>query len=293
MSGLRHDTGTLASPVRVGRSMVYEGRVARTGAHDYGNRIERRDESELRKIVAQLAGIPVVLGHPTEGLVGANTRVIGVVERAWIDDSHAAATIRIDDADTIAAIEAGTKELSLGYTVDMAGENQINTRLDHLAIVDTARCGSSCSLRVDCGCDSKKGSSMTRQQTIAALAAVGLSKNHSTGNGTPLSSRSDEYLSARLAAEMEARGERVSSDRRDGAEDDDQHESSAREDGVETTGGQRAYREHVARHNGITTAAPRTDGLTGAAAARADMIARNATGRDRLLATAKTKKGSK
>lgn len=145
-------TGQLARPRRRGNgSVVYDGRIARTGPHQYPGRVERRDAAELARIARQMTGVPVTMAHP-RGLIrdGAPARIIGAVENARVDGDFVVAEIRVDDMEARREIERGTRELSLGYSVDMDGEWQRNTRVDHLAFVDAARCGDACSVRVDC-----------------------------------------------------------------------------------------------------------------------------------------------
>lgn len=141
--------------------MVYEARVARTHSAenplDYGSYVAYRDLAELQRIVDQLPGLTVTMHHP-DGLVaeGASADVIGVVKSARIQDEHAVVEMVVYDAAGISAIEDGTRELSLGYQCNMdALHYQRDIKLDHLAVVDAARCGPTCALRADavgCGC---------------------------------------------------------------------------------------------------------------------------------------------
>lgn len=144
---MRHDRA-LASPQRAGSSTILEGRVART--HGPGNPLvytdgpEYRDASELASIARQLPGTPIRLGH-------SNPRVVGVVTAGRVEGDHAVATMRITDADALAAIADGTRELSLGYDARLDETRfQRDIKLDHLAIVPVARCGATCSIKADC-----------------------------------------------------------------------------------------------------------------------------------------------
>lgn len=146
----------LASPrVQSDGSVIYTGRVARTGDHPYPWGVERRDESELRSIVNQLPGTPVLASHPANGGVlmrGAYGRKVGTVLSARVDGIHAVAELHLDPAG-VALVRAGYEELSLGYLTKAVRGNQTNTRVDHTALVLAGRCGPSCSIRVDCGGD--------------------------------------------------------------------------------------------------------------------------------------------
>lgn len=134
---------------------IFEGRVART--HSPGDALiyrtgpEHRDEAELAVIVAQLAGLPIYLGHPEVfPSKDSGQKIVGTVESGRLDSDTAVGRLSITDDEALAAINAGTHELSLGYRC-VLDENRFQRRieLDHLAIVEMARCGSTCSMRVD------------------------------------------------------------------------------------------------------------------------------------------------
>lgn len=160
---IRFDRGILQRPQRQGGVWILEGHAARVhrpgDALRYAHGDEYRDARELQKLTAQLTGLPVTLGHPP-GLIkdGAKARVVGRIDSAWVDGEHAAVRATIVDETAIEEIESGTKELSLGYETSLdAGGYQRDTRADHLAIVSSARCGATCSLRtdgvrLDCSC---------------------------------------------------------------------------------------------------------------------------------------------
>ena len=164
----RFDRGSLQRPLRRSGSLVVEGYAARVHLpgdplrYDHGN--EYRDLPELKRIIGQLAGKPVVLPHPIKLIKrGATPRIIGRVDAAWLDGELAAVRAALTDRDAAAAVEAGTKQLSLGYELDHvdAAGFQRDSEVDHLAIVSMARCGDTCSLRTDarmdcaatCGCN--------------------------------------------------------------------------------------------------------------------------------------------
>jgi hypothetical protein len=193
---MRFDRGVLSRPKRRAGSLVVEGHAARVHRPGdplrYAHGDEFRDLAELRRIVDALIGVPVTLGHPN-GLIGegAPARVVGRVDAAWLDGEHAAVRMTINDADVAARVEAGTKELSLGYLCGARADGyQTDTEIDHLAIVDKARCGAMCSLRTDarldcsetCGCTqidrssaNKEGVSMADE---AAVIKVQLDEAH-------------------------------------------------------------------------------------------------------------------
>lgn len=162
---IRYDRGQLQRPVRRDGALVIEGHAARVHRPGdplrYAHGDEYRDVGELARIAEQLPGKPVTLRHPNGLIVnGATAHIIGRVDAAWLDGEHVAVRVSVTHHDGIADIESGTKELSLGYGTDVdATGYQRGTEVDHLAVVPAARCGGTCSLRVDdskadsCGCN--------------------------------------------------------------------------------------------------------------------------------------------
>jgi len=157
MLELRFDRGGITSPTpKADGTVIYSGRAARTGDHEYPWGTERRDADELRRITNQLKGAPVVTPHPT-GLIreGAPANVVGEVTDAWVDGDHVSISFRVDAAGD-EAIKSGANQLSLGYQVESGrGEPHRGTTVDHVALVPFARCGPTCSIRTDnqCPCD--------------------------------------------------------------------------------------------------------------------------------------------
>lgn len=112
---------------------------------------EHRDTTELANLVGQLPGIKVYLGHPTIfPAEKSGQKVVGYVESGRMDDDSAVARIVITDKETLDAIQSGTHELSLGYRCKLDDQRfQREIQLDHLAVVERARCGAACSLKTD------------------------------------------------------------------------------------------------------------------------------------------------
>lgn len=126
-----------------------------------------RPEDEVRSPASlqTFSHAPVTLGHP-EAVTADNWRNLAKgevsTEAEWVDGKIKLPLI-VKDADAIAAIEAGTRELSAGYTcalefadgVTPDGEKydaiQRNIRINHLAIVPKGRAGSEC--RIGDGAD--------------------------------------------------------------------------------------------------------------------------------------------
>jgi hypothetical protein len=146
-------------------------RVTRTGVFAYRNadgttRRELRHPNEVfaADSLSSIKMIPVTNGHPKERLVTADTAKelsIGFTgEDARPDGKFLMVPVTITTSDGIAAVNAGRKELSLGYEVSLDSKSgeydgerfdcvQHNIRYNHLAIVDRGRAGAEVALHVD------------------------------------------------------------------------------------------------------------------------------------------------
>jgi len=120
-----------------------------------------RPEDEVRnpKSLATFSHAPITLGHPNCGVTKDNwaTLAKGEVstEATW-DGNKIKLPLIVKDADAIAAIDSGTRELSAGYTCELEfvdgltpeGEAydavQRNIKVNHLAIVPQGRAGAEC-----------------------------------------------------------------------------------------------------------------------------------------------------
>lgn len=122
-----------------------------------------RKELRLREDVANPAslktfeGRPVTNDHPPEMLDAKNAKDFAVgalVGQTFMDDDHLRGRLSVYDADTIAQMEKGKIQTSVGYTCDLEeapGTHpkygkydaiQRNIQANHLAIVDHGRAGS-------------------------------------------------------------------------------------------------------------------------------------------------------
>lgn len=143
MSIIHFDRGAIATPT----SRIVEGRAARLHKPGDGLRYpegdEYRDEIELNSIADQLArGIVVCWDH--------QGRPVGITTGARVDGDHVVVTMQLDD-DIRDAIKTGRKELSLGYECRLdEARYQRGIQIFELAIVEVARCGASCAIRIDC-----------------------------------------------------------------------------------------------------------------------------------------------
>lgn len=177
----RYDLGELSSPIKDPDTgyLTATARITRIGVFVYGSGKEARRELRLPNEVfngdslASFGLVPFTNEHPGEALNSTNTRrfAVGTVSGAsrHEDDVHVTATIQITDEDTIAAAEAGKRELSCGYKCDLEHRSgvtkdipgipdglrydavQRNIRGNHVALVDRGRAGGSVALRFDHG----------------------------------------------------------------------------------------------------------------------------------------------
>jgi len=139
-------------------------RAVRTGVQDYraselgllGNHIVKvmRPESEVfsKDSLQSFSHAPVTIDHPKELVDADNWKALAVGEVSsdvLRDGEFLAVPLILKDAAAIKAVNSGKRELSAGYTADMieapkdSGYDfiQTNIRINHLALVDSARAG--------------------------------------------------------------------------------------------------------------------------------------------------------
>lgn len=170
---IRFDIGTVEKAERLpdGRLRA-PARLTRTGVFRYRNMdgSERReyrpaDEVFKRDSLHTFTDSVVTAGHPPEMITARNARTYGVGQISGaprVDGSHVAATIVVNDADTIDRMERGEMvELSCGYECDLRHESgispqgerydaiQTNIRGNHVALVPAGRAGPTARVRMD------------------------------------------------------------------------------------------------------------------------------------------------
>jgi hypothetical protein len=152
------DRGELARPVTVNGRSTFEGVAGRAHPPDdpleYPTGPEHRDAAEVASIARQLASgtVPVTMNHPSTmpAAAASDAWIVGVVTGSRVDGDRVVAVMRIDDRRAVELIGSGVKELSLGYATELdARRYQRSIHVDHLAIVQSARCGSTCAVRAD------------------------------------------------------------------------------------------------------------------------------------------------
>lgn len=164
------DAATLSGARRTGDGyLVAEAFAVRTGVQVYSGAemgVEDREtiavyrpEEEVRSAdsLRTFSHAPVTMGHPAENVTTDNWRELAVgevsTEASWHDGKIKLPLI-LKDAAAIAAVEAGTRELSAGYTCTIEMQDgvapdgtpyqavQRNIRINHLAVVPRGRAGS-------------------------------------------------------------------------------------------------------------------------------------------------------
>lgn len=170
MNVLRIDKSQLGSARRTDEGYIEDRPiVTRTGVFLYqdGGNVRRElrhpDDVFAADSLASLSMLPVTMGHPDAPVSAANAKALSIGmtgERPTIDGSNVLAAVRITDADAVAGIEGGRRELSLGYRVDLLEEagtyngqpythRQTNIRYNHLAVVDRGRMGATARINID------------------------------------------------------------------------------------------------------------------------------------------------
>lgn len=148
---------TVAKSVRTG-VQLYTG--AEVGRPDLAVVNVYRPASEVHSAdsLRSFSHAPVTMNHPSAGSVTSdNWRELAVGEVSTAahvdDDGWVSLPLVLKDAEAIAAVESGKRELSAGYSCKLVWVDgvtpdgvpyqamQTNIRINHLAVVDTARAG--------------------------------------------------------------------------------------------------------------------------------------------------------
>lgn len=149
-------------------ALIVDARTARTGIQIYAgsevgkpemarvNVFRGADEVFALDSLKSYAHRPVTNDHPQEAVTAANWRTHAVGQTAdevTATDIYVRVPLMISDAAMIAKIEAGKRQLSVGYTCDLDwtpgitkdgdafDARQRNIRVNHIAIVDSGRAG--------------------------------------------------------------------------------------------------------------------------------------------------------
>jgi len=220
MSVTRYDVAELGAiettPQGFIRAPAY---LTRAGVLDY-----RRPDGTVRRelrppsavfnadSLATLAAAPLTDLHPAEMVSPKNVRKLAighVSDDVRQDGQHVAARVTVQDADAIAAVQAGDRrELSCGYTCELDetpgthnGQHydavQRNIRYNHVGIgpKNWGRAGSSVALRIDAA-DSRDTPEVMRLDASDAVAA---SRLNAPPSDAPAPDATDDELDAVLA----------------------------------------------------------------------------------------------
>ena len=162
------DAAPISGTRKTDRGLVADAVVARTGIQLYnGDEVGRPDMAIVRvwrsedevsnpASVMSYSHAPVTMDHPEQMVTQDNWKDLAkgeMGEDAKWEDGKLRIPLIVKDADAIASIEAGKRELSAGYSCDLdwtAGTTpngqvfdaqQRNIRINHVAIVDRGRAG--------------------------------------------------------------------------------------------------------------------------------------------------------
>lgn len=159
--------------------MVVRAKAARVGTYDYaGHEVDPDNKHGLRdaplvkvlrdeatvfdaKAVHSFIGKPITDDHPTEAVTSANWRdhARGTIMGAkWEEGGYLAFDLMLTDADAIAKVHAGKRELSNGYSAALefgdftaadgtkCQARQTSITGNHVALVDKGRAGPECAI---------------------------------------------------------------------------------------------------------------------------------------------------
>lgn len=155
------DAGYLETFAHTARTGVQQYRGAEAGRPDIDIVNVYRDEAEVfaRRSLDTFAKIPVTVDHPAEAVTAANWKryAVGTTgEEVLRDGERLKIGLKITDAAAVAAVKAGKRELSVGYTTELVwGDGvapdgtpyqarQTAIAANHIAIVAAGRAGPQC-----------------------------------------------------------------------------------------------------------------------------------------------------
>lgn len=166
------------------RYLAADARIARTGIQIYSGREVGKPEMASVRVyrapeevfaagaMASVAHKPITLDHPAENVDATRwkgTAVGWTGDTIQRDGNFLRVPMMVADADAIASIDSGARQLSAGYTCDLVwgagttpeGEaydaRQVGIRINHVAVVAAGRAGSECRIG-----DSANGSTCLR-----------------------------------------------------------------------------------------------------------------------------------
>lgn len=228
-----HDALTLDAPKRTKDGyMAVRAKAARMGVYDYaGSEVDPENKHGLRdtaivkilrdeKTVFDTAsarsfiGKPITDDHPSVPVNSTNHRdyARGTVMGAMREGDYLTFDLLLTDADAIAKVDAGKRELSNGYSTDLefgdftapdgtkCQARQTSIAGNHVALVDRGRAGSECAIKDGfAACDALPADIFDRLTSIGDLPMKTL-----TIDGLRVPNVSDEAEAAivKLQADM-------------------------------------------------------------------------------------------
>lgn len=175
------DVLTLDAPKRTRDGyLAVRAKAARTGVYDYaGSEVDPENKHGLRdtpivkvlrdadtvfdpRSAHSFIGKPITDDHPTEPVNSANWKDYArgtVMGAKWEEGGYLAFDLLLTDADAIAKVDAGKRELSNGYSTDLqfgdftapdgtkCQARQTSIVGNHVALVDRGRAGSNCAIK--------------------------------------------------------------------------------------------------------------------------------------------------
>jgi hypothetical protein len=193
------DRLTLDAPKRLANGAVaVRARAARTGTYEYsGREIDPENKHGLRdkasvkvlrdentvfdeRAVRSFIGKPITDNHPAEPVTADNWRnhARGTIMGALRDGDYLAFDLLLTDAEAIAKVDAGKRELSNGYAADLefgrftapdgtiCDARQTSVTGNHVALVDRGRAGPECAIKDAAICDSITAAELSKLKNL-------------------------------------------------------------------------------------------------------------------------------
>lgn len=158
-----NDSGYLEAFALTARTGIQQYLGAEVGRPDLKVVNVYRDEKEVfsKRALESFSKIPMTNDHPGQPVTAANWKRVAVGttgDEVLRDGEYLKIGLKITDGDAVAAVQAGKRELSVGYSCELVWEDgeapdgtkyqakQTNIIADHIAIVQRGRAGSRASI---------------------------------------------------------------------------------------------------------------------------------------------------
>lgn len=193
----RTSDGYMAVRAKAARAGVYDYLASEVGAPERFQPTDTikvyrpADEVFAQDSVASFLMKPITDDHPTVAVTAANWRdhARGVVGKALRDGDHLAFDLVLMDKAAIAAVDAGKRELSNGYSCELTwGDGvapdgtayhatQTNIRGNHVALVDRGRAGPDCAIKdrfAACDANPAAVAALSKENVVKKIVLDGL-----------------------------------------------------------------------------------------------------------------------